>query len=68
MRKLKPSVKTAIASTLVITSTAVGVYAVDSMLDKKSTDVESETKLKLDVEKIDSDTFKVAIDNIQDIP
>ena len=32
MRKLKPSVKTAIASTLVITSTAVGVYAVDSML------------------------------------
>ena len=68
MRKLKPSVKTAIASTLVITSTAVGVYAVDSMLDKKSTDVESETKLKLDVEKIDSDTVKVAIDNIQDIP
>lgn len=33
MRKLKPSVKTAIASTLVITSTTVGVYAVDSILE-----------------------------------
>ena len=66
MRKLKPSVKAAIASTLVLTSTAVGAYAVDNIINNKSEDIGN--KLKLDVEKIDRDTVKVAIDNVKDIP
>ena len=66
MRHLKPSVKAAIASTLVVTSTAVAAYAIDNIIDSKSQDTEN--KLKLDVEKIDRDTVKVAIDNVKDIP
>lgn len=66
MRKLKPSVKAAIASTLVLTSTAAIAYAVPRLTNEKATSTENQ--LKLDVERVDSDTVKVAIDNIQDIP
>ena len=66
MRHLKPSVKAAIASTLVFTSTAVGAYAIGNIIDSKSQDIGN--KLKLDVEKIDRDTVKVSIDNVKDIP
>ena len=66
MRQLKPSVKAAIASTLVLTSTAVGAYAIDNLIDSKSQDIGN--KLKLDVEKIDRDTVKVSLDNVKDIP
>ena len=65
MRKLKSSVKTAVVSTLALTSTAAIIYAVPNMKanDVKSTDIGN--KLKLDVEKIDRDTVKVSIDNVQ---
>lgn len=66
MTKLKPSVKAAIASTLVLTSTAAIAYAVPKLTNEKATSAEHQ--LKLDVERVDSDTVKVAIDNIQDIP
>ena len=67
MRKLKPSVKAAIASTLVLTSVAAIAYAVPKVNNEKSTK-STGNELKLKVERIDSDTVKVAIDNIQDIP
>ncbi|MBC5997153.1 DUF5011 domain-containing protein [Romboutsia ilealis] len=66
MTKLKPSVKAAIASTLVLTSTAAIACAVPKLTNEKATSAEHQ--LKLDVERVDSDTVKVAIDNIQDIP
>lgn len=68
MRKLKSSVKTAVVSTLALTSTAAIIYAVPNikMNEAKSSDIGN--KLKLDVEKIDRDTVKVSIDNVQDIP
>ena len=66
MRKFKPSIKTALASTLVITSTAAIVYATPIIIDSKNT--ERENKLKLAVEKVTGDTVKVALDNVQDIP
>ena len=52
MRKLKSSVKTAVVSTLALTSTAAIIYAVPNMKanDVKSTDIGN--KLKLDVEKM----------------
>ena len=66
MRKMKPSIKTALASTLVITSTAVIAYATPKIIDSKN--AERENKLKLAVEKVDGDTVKVALDNVQEIP
>ena len=66
MRQLKPSVKTALVSAIVLTSTAVCTYAIDNIINSKSQDIGN--KLRLDVEKIDRDTVKVAIDNIKDIP
>ena len=66
MRKLKPSVKAAIASTLVITSTAAIAYAVPKLINEKNSSAKNQ--LKLDVERVDSDTVKVSIDNVQDIP
>ena len=67
MRKLKPSVKAAIASTLVLTSAAAIAYAVPKITNEENTK-STGNELKLEVERIDSDTVKVAIDNIQDIP
>ena len=66
MRKMKPSIKTALASTLVITSTAAIAYATPKVIESKNT--ERENKLKLAVEKVDGDTVKVALDNVQEIP
>ena len=68
MRKLKSSVKTAVVSTVALISTAAIIYAIPNLNinEVKSSDIGN--KLKLDVEKIDSDTVKVSIDNVQDIP
>ncbi|MBQ8998379.1 MAG: DUF5011 domain-containing protein [Clostridium sp.] len=68
MKKLKSSVKTAVVSTVALTSTAAIIYAIPNLNinETKTTDIGN--KLKLDVEKIDSDTVKVSIDNVQDIP
>ena len=68
MKKLKSSVKTAVVSTVALTSTAAIIYAIPNLKinEVKSSDIGN--KLKLDVEKIDSDTVKVSIDNVQDIP
>ncbi|WP_291648245.1 immunoglobulin-like domain-containing protein [Clostridium sp.] len=66
MRKMKASIKIALASTLVVTSTAAIAYATPKILESKS--IERENKLKLAVEKVDGDTVKVALDNVQEIP
>ena len=66
MKKMKPSVKAVLAPTLVLASTAAIAYAFPDAASEKATD--NQTNLKLDVERIDSDTVKVSIDNIQDIP
>ena len=66
MKQFKPSVKTAIVSALVLTSTVACTYAIGNAVNSKSQD--NENKLKLAVEKIDRDTVKVSIDNIKDIP
>lgn len=66
MRKMKLSIKTALASTLVITSTAAIAYATPKIIESKS--AERENKLKLAVEKVDGDTVKIALDNVQEIP
>ena len=66
MKKIKKSVKTAVISGLVLTSAAGIAYAEANSSKNKSADVEN--KLKLDVQKIDSDTVKVSIDNVKDIP
>ncbi|MGG7177953.1 immunoglobulin-like domain-containing protein [Clostridium paraputrificum] len=65
MKKMKKSVKTAVVSTLVLSSTAAIAYAGSSISNKKNTDLEN--SLKLLVEQKDSDTVKVAIDNVKDI-
>ena len=62
MKKIKKSVKTAVVSGLLLTSAAGVAYA---EANNKSTDIENQ--LKLDVQKIDSDTVKVSIDNVKDI-
>lgn len=66
MRKMKASIKIALASTLVVTSTAAIAYATPKIRESKS--IERENKLKLAVEKVDGDTVKVALDNVQEIP
>ena len=68
MMKLKSSVKTAVVSTLALTSTAVIIYALPNLASNQAKATDIGDKLKLDVEKIDKDTVKVSIDNIQDIP
>lgn len=64
--KIKPSVKIALASTLVATSTVAIVYAVPKIVSNNAKDTEN--KFILDVENIDGDTVKVSLDNIEDIP
>ncbi|MBQ8993748.1 MAG: hypothetical protein IJ085_06455, partial [Turicibacter sp.] len=63
---MKPSVKAVLAPTLVLASTAAIAYAFPDAASEKATD--NQANLKLDVERIDSDTVKVSIDNIKDIP
>lgn len=64
--KIKPSVKIALASTLVATSTVAIAYAVPKIVSNTAKDIEN--KFILDVENIDGDTVKVSLDNIEDIP
>lgn len=64
--KIKPSVKIALASTLVATSTVAIAYAVPKIVSNTAKDTEN--KFILDVENIDGDTVKVSLDNIEDIP
>ncbi len=66
MKKMKPSVKAALVPTLVLTSTAAITYAVPGMINENTTGTGE--KLKLEVERVDSDTVKVSLDNVQDIP
>ena len=66
MKKMKPSVKAVLVPTLVLTSTAAITYAVPEIKSEKITDIGD--KLKLEVERVDGDTVKVSIDNVQDIP
>ena len=66
--KLKSSVKTAVVSTLALTSTAAIIYALPNLATQNSKATDIGNRLKLDVEKVDSDTVKVSIDNVQDIP
>ena len=68
MRKLKSSVKSAVVSTVALTSTAAIIYAAPNLVSKEAKTNDIGNKLKLDVEKIDRDTVKVSIDNIKDIP
>lgn len=64
--KIKPSVKVALASTLVATSTVAIAYAGPKIAKNNAGDTEN--KFVLDVENIDGDTVKVSLDNIEDIP
>lgn len=67
MKKMKPSVKAVIVPALVLTSTAAITYAVPQIVDEKSA-ATTEDSLKLEVERVDSDTVKVSLNNVQDIP
>lgn len=64
--KVKPTVKTALAYTLAVTSTAAIAYAAPKVITSNSESTEN--NFILDVEKVDSDTVKVSLDNIEDIP
>ena len=64
--KVKPTVKTALAYTLAVTSTAAIAYAAPKVINSNSEGTEN--NFILDVEKVDSDTVKVSLDNIEDIP
>lgn len=64
--KVKPTVKTALAYTLAVTSTAAIAYAAPKVINSNSESTEN--NFILDVEKVDSDKVKVSLDNIEDIP
>ena len=64
--KVKPAVKTALAYTLAVTSTAAIAYAAPKIITNNSESTEN--NFILDVEKVDFDTVKVSLDNIEDIP
>lgn len=66
MKRAKTSVKVAIASALAISSTAAIITAAPKMLNVINS-VSSESSLYLDVEKVDKDTIKVSLDNVEDI-
>lgn len=65
MKKAKTSIKVAIASALALSSTAAVIYAAPKIIQSASTG--AETRVYLDVEKVNSDTVKVSLDNIEDI-
>ncbi|MDE5977516.1 MAG: DUF5011 domain-containing protein, partial [Turicibacter sp.] len=67
MKKMKPSVKAVLVPALVLTSTAAITYAVPKVTGEESA-VITEDNLILAVERIDGDTVKVSLDNVQDIP
>lgn len=66
-KKLKSSLKVALASTIAVTSAAAIVYGTPEIIKTVAAE-SSENKFVLDVEKIDGDTIKVSLDNIEDIP
>ena len=65
---MKNTTKGAIAAGLIVTSASIISYANTGASKKKNGDEKNSTKLVLDVEKIDSDTVKVSIDNITEVP
>lgn len=66
MKRAKTSVKVAIASALAVSSTAAVIYAAPKIMDSVNLETNKE-KIYLDVEKIDNDTVRVSLDNIDDI-
>lgn len=66
MKRAKKSVKVAIASALAISSTAAVIYAAPKILEATASEGLKEN-VYLDVEKMDSDTIKISLDNIEDI-
>ncbi len=65
---MKNTTKGAIAAGLIVTSASIISYANTGASKKKNGDEKNSTKLVLDVEKVDSDTVKVSIDNITEVP
>ncbi len=65
---MKNTTKGAIAAGLIVTSASIISYANTGAFKKKNGDEKNSTKLVLDVEKVDSDTVKVSIDNITEVP
>lgn len=66
-KKLKPSLKVALASTIAVTSAAAIVYNTPEVI-KTIASESNDNKIILDVESIDKDTLKISLDNIEDIP
>ena len=66
MKRAKTSVKVAIASALAVSSTAAVIYAAPKIMEATNSE-SSKEKIYLDVKKVDSDTVKVSLDNIEDI-
>ena len=66
MRKLKPSIKKAIASGIIVTSALVGTNAIVNAAnnERNITSKSNEILLQLDVENVDSDTLKVYLSNV----
>ncbi len=64
---MKPSVKAVLVPALALTSTAAITYAVPEIINEKST-ATTEDSLKLEVKRVDSDTVKVSLNNVEDIP
>ena len=67
MKKMKPTVKAVLVPTLVLTSTAAITYAVPGVVNKTMTETMQDS-LKLEVKRVDGDTVKVSLGNVQDIP
>ena len=67
MKKMKPTVKAVLVPTLVLTSTAAITYAVPGVVNKTMTEM-TQDSLKLEVKRVDGDTVKVSLGNVQDIP
>lgn len=67
-KKLNPSLKIALASTIAVTSAATIVYNTPEIVKTVAVESNEDDKFILDVEKIDNDTIKVSLDNIEDIP
>lgn len=67
-KKLSPYLKVALASTIAVTSAAAIIYNTPEIVKTVAVESNESDKFILDVEKIDGDTVKVSLDNIEDIP
>lgn len=67
-KKLNPSLKVALASTIAVTSAATIIYNMPETVKTVAVESNESDKFILDVEKVDNDTIKVSLDNIEDIP